>query len=169
MTLFTHFQRQFVLIVIVLLLTIAVTACGSLAPKTNTTSTTPSRSATPTMTGISNEGTSCPSHIIVTNPPPPPSVLVTPSAGKQLYMAHIGDTVEVDLPFGEAWTGPIHPSGVLQMQAPAGYAWGKTCIWQFLARSTGTTQLAFTGHALCKKGVPCFFAVNEAAFTIVVK
>ena len=169
MALFTHFQQRFVLIVIVLLLTITVTACGSNAPKTTTTNATPSRSATPTMTGNSSEGTGCPSHAIVTTPPLPPSVLLTPSAGKQLYLAHIGDTIEVDLPIGEAWTGPIHPAGALLMQTPAGYAWGNTCVWQFLARGTGTAPLAFVGHALCKKGVPCVLAVNEAAFTVVVK
>jgi hypothetical protein len=95
--------------------------------------------------------------------------LLTPSASKQLYVARIGDTIEVDLPFGEAWIGPIHPAGALLMQTPAGYAWGKTCIWRFLARSTGKAQLTFIGHALCKKAVLCFLSVNEAAFTVVVK
>jgi hypothetical protein len=169
MALFTHFQRRCVLMVIVFLLTVAITACGSNASKTTTTSTPPSHSAAPTMTGIPGEGASCPSHVLVTTPPPPPSVLLTPSTSKQLYLAHIGDTIEVDLPFGEAWTGPIHPAGVLLMQTPAGYAWDKMCIWRFMARSSGTAPLTFVGHALCKQGVPCFLSVNEADFTVVVK
>jgi Na+-transporting NADH:ubiquinone oxidoreductase subunit NqrF len=165
----TDFQRRLLLIVIVFLLTVAITACGSNASKTNATSLPPSRSATPTMISTPGELTGCPSHVIVTTPPPPPSVLLTPSASKQLYVARIGDIIEVDLPFGEAWTGPIHLAGALLMQTPAGYAWGKTCIWRFLARSTGKEQLAYIGHALCKKDVACFFSVNEAAFTVVVK
>jgi len=169
MALSTHFQRRFLLIVTVFLLTVAITACGSNASKTNANSSPASRSATPTMIGTPGEGTGCPSHVIVTTPPPPPSLLLTPSASKPLYVAHIGDTIEVDLPFGEAWTGPIHPAGALLMQTPAGYAWGKTCIWRFLARSTGNAQLTFIGHALCKKAAPCLLSVNEADFTIVVK
>jgi hypothetical protein len=169
MALSTHFQRRFLLVVIVFLLTVATAACGSNASKTNANSSPPSRSATPTMIGSPGGGTGCPSHVIVTTPPPPPSVLLTPSASKQLYVARIGDTIEVDLPFGEAWIGPIHPAGALLMQTPAGYAWGKTCIWRFLARSTGKAQLTFIGHALCKKAVLCFLSVNEAAFTVVVK
>ncbi len=169
MALFTHIQRRFLFMIIVLLLAVAVTACGSNASKTTTTSSPPSRSSTPTTTVIPNQGASCPSQVIVTTPPSPPTVLLTPSAAKQLYVAHIGDIIEVDLPFGEAWTGPIHPAGILLMQNPAGYAWGKMCIWRFQARSTGTASLSFIGHALCKKGVPCFFSVNEAAFTVIVK
>ena len=169
MALFTHFQRRFMFIVIVFLLTVTITACGSNVSKTTTTSSPPSRTATPMLTGIPGGVASCPSHVIVTTPPPPPSVLMTPSTSKQLYVAHIGDTIEVDLPFGEAWNGPIHPAEVLQVQTPAGYAWGKMCIWRFMARSTGIAPLAFVGHALCKKSVPCFLSVNEAAFTVVVK
>src|SRR5215831_8625886 len=123
MTLFTHFQRRFVTTVIVIMLTVMITACGSNASKTTVTSSQPSRSVTPTMISTPGQGTSCPSRIMVTTPPPPPSILLTPSASKQLYVARIGDTIEVDLPFGEAWTGPIHPSGALLMQTPAGYVW----------------------------------------------
>lgn len=169
MVLFTHFQRRFLFVVIVFVLTIAITACGSNASKTTTTSSSPQHSVTATLTGIPGQGTSCPSHVTVTTPPPPPTVLMTPPTSKQLYVAHIGDTIEVDLPFGEAWTGPIQPAGVLQMQTPAGFAWGNMCVWRFQARSTGTAPLTFIGHALCKKSVHCLFSVNEAAFTVVVK
>jgi hypothetical protein len=94
--------------------------------------------------------------------------LVTPSK-KQLYAAHIGDTIEVDLPIGTTWNGPIDLGSGLQMQKPAGYTWGKACVWRFVAHAAGTTQLTFVGRVMCKQRVPCLLAESAENFTVVVK
>ena len=105
----------------------------------------------------------------MTTPPPPADVLVKPSAGAQPYIAHVGNIVEVDLPFGNVWTGPISPTGGLQLQMPAGYASGTVCVWRFVAQSTGTVQLAFSGHAMCKHNIPCLLSEIYEAFTVVTR
>ena len=166
------FRRRCWLMVAVLMLIGALAACGtntSSVPSAGSSQQHASPGSTPTTTGGSGTETGCPSKASVTTPPPPADVLVKPSAGAQPYIAHVGNIVEVDLPFGNVWTGPISPTGGLQLQMPAGYASGTVCVWRFVAQSTGTVQLAFSGHAMCKHNIPCLLSEIYEAFTVVTR
>ena len=167
-----QFQRRCFLMITALLFFQVLTACGSNASKPTSTNVPASHTSTPRLTsgsGTSGTKTGCPNHDNVTTPPGSPTLLLKPSATRQSYLAHLGDTIEVDLPIGIAWAGPMNATGGLQMQTPAGYAWKTECIWRFVARSTGTVKLAFDGSALCKKAVPCLLSEIYEEFMVVVQ
>lgn len=128
---------------------------------------------TPTPTTIAGYGTSngCPSDAVVTSPPSTANVTVKIQNMNSTINAHVGDVVEIDLPFGHTWNGPTTSEGVLALQPPAGYAWktNSVCVWRFTAHSAGTTQLSFYGRALCKKGQLCPQFIMNVPFTITVK
>ena len=164
------FRRRCWLMLAVLMLIGSLAACGtntSNVPSAGSSQQHTSPGSTPTTTGGSGIETGCPSKASVTTPPP--DVLVKPSTGAQPYTAHIGNVIEVDLPLGVVWTGPISPTGGLHLQMPAGYASGTVCIWRFVAQSAGTSQLAFTGHAMCKQNVPCLLSEIYEAFTVITR
>ncbi|HXL36627.1 MAG TPA: hypothetical protein VN954_05435 [Ktedonobacteraceae bacterium] len=83
-------------------------------------------------------------------------------------VAHHGDVIEIQLPFGQVWNGPTTSQGVLQLQTPYGYASQTTnsCIWRFTAQGAGSTQLNFYGKAICKKGQMCPQYVVSVPFSI---
>src|SRR5690349_12819487 len=108
------------------LLIFMLAGCGT-HTGTGTGSTPP---VAPTVQGY---GTSngCPSDAVVSTAPAAPNVAVKPSDTGATVNAHVGDVIEVDLPFGVVWTGPAGSQGMLQLQTPAGYAWkaSKMCVW----------------------------------------
>src|SRR5437899_2585551 len=135
-------------------------ACGS-NPTTGGTAPTPTATATPTptFTTVQGYGSShgCPSDAVVSTTPRAPNAVGRFPTNNTTITVHVGDIVEIDLPFGERWTGPTNPQTMLQLQEPAGYAWKvkNACVWRFVAQSVGTTQVSFLGRAICVKGQLC--------------
>jgi hypothetical protein len=145
-------------------------ACGANGSGSTSTGSAPSPVPTSTSTGrVSSNG--CPSNAVVGTAPAPATLVLKPSDSRSTINAHLGDVIEIQLPFGQAWSGPTSSQGMLQLQPPAGYAWNtaKACVWRFLVQSTGTTQLNFFGKAICKKGEMCPQYIVSLPFTISVK
>ncbi len=164
----TFRRKSFLLIAsLAILLTFLLAACG-FKPGTGTGSASP-----PAPTTVQGYGTSngCPSDVVVSTAPAAPNVTVKLSDSTATVNAHVGDVVEVDLPFGILWTGPTTSQGVLQLQTPSGYAWkaSKMCVWRFVAQGTGTSQVTFYGRAICKKGQLCPQYITRLPFTFSVK
>jgi hypothetical protein len=151
------------------ILVLLLAACVS---NTNT-GTGSSTSATPSPTQVKGYGTAngCPRDMVLAGAPTKANVIIKPSNSSSTIVVHDGDVIEVDLPFGHRWDGPTISQGVLELQQPAGYAWKatNTCVWRFIAKGTGTSQLNFTGRALCKIGQMCPMYVLDMPFTIQVK
>jgi len=151
------------------LIVLVLAACGS---NTSTGSTSPGAgstpvAATPTTTASAS---GCPGTVMTTSPSPA-KIVLKQSDSNATITAHVGDVVEVDLPFGQTWTGPTVSQGELQLQGPAGYALptSKMCVWRFTAQSAGTTQVEFYGKAICQKGQMCPLYVMRIPYTIVIK
>jgi hypothetical protein len=85
--------------------------------------------------------------------------------------AQIGETIEIQLPFGLRWAGPTITGDGLSLQTPAGYASPDIgmCLWRFTALRAGISHLTFSAMALCVKGQLCPQYVLAVSFTIVVK
>jgi hypothetical protein len=85
--------------------------------------------------------------------------------------AHVGDTIEVRLPFGTKWTGPAQIPANLQEQPPTGYAFpsDNVCVWRFAAQSAGTATLDFHSQPICTKGEMCPMFITDNPVTIDVK
>lgn len=123
-------QKRLALIVsCVAILAFVLAACGS----SGGAGPTP----TPTPTSSQGYGTAhgCPSDAVVTPEPPAVNVTVTLSDANRTLTAHVGDVIEIHLPFGLRWTGPAISRGGLQLQTPAGYASPSKgmCIWRLHA------------------------------------
>ncbi len=142
---------------------------GSVTPGITPTSPGVAGAQTPTVTTTGGYGTShgCPSDTVVNPPLPKANVTVQPDV-KAAVTAHVGDIIEVHLPFGQKWGGPTSSQGGLELQKPAGYASlnGNVCVWRFVARSTGTAALNFNERALCKQGQMCPMYVRAVPVTI---
>lgn len=150
-----------------ILLMFILAACGS-ASGTGGTGSAPS--STPTAGGSTTAATGCPNN--ATDPgAPAANVLIKPSQANSTITVHVGDVIEVRLPFGHKWSGPTASQGQLELQAPSGYASNanSVCVWRFVAKGTGTTQLSFTSQALCKPGELCPQYIMSVPFTIDVK
>lgn len=151
------------------LLPFVLAACGSTGGPGPGTGSTP----TPTPTTVQGYGTAhgCPSDAVVTPAPPAANVTVKLTDANATIMAHVGDVIEIQLPFGLRWTGPTTSGGGLQSQTPAGYASTDSgmCIWRFSASSAGTTHLTFSARAICLKDQYCPQFILALLFTIVVK
>ncbi len=154
----------FLIVSLAALLAFTLAACGSGAR--------PASTATPTPTTIQGYGTAhgCPSDAVVTAVPPAAQVIVKRADAHAPIKAHVGDVIEIQLPFGQKWIGPLASVGGLQLHKPAGYAWPATkmCIWRFTAQRAGITQLTFSARAICKQRQPCPRFVMIVTFTIVV-
>jgi hypothetical protein len=167
-------RRKSLPLIVSLFIAVALllTACGKNAG-TSTGSTGSAPSSTPSPTVVQGSGTAngCPSNTVVSTAPSKPDVTVTLAEHNTTINAHVGNVVEIDLPFGQAWGAPTTSPDVLQLQTPAGYAWSanKVCVWRFTAQSTGTAHVDFSARALCKKGGFCPQYVMEIPFTISVK
>ncbi len=163
-------HKQLVLIVSgVALLALALAGCGSSGGSGPGSGSTP----TPTPTSSQGYGTThgCPSNAVVTPEPPAAQVTVTLSDANRALMAHVGDVIEIQLPFGLRWAGPTISGVGLQLQTPAGYASPSKgmCIWRLNAIQAGTTVLTFSAMALCTDGQLCPQYVLAVRFTMVVK
>ena len=128
---------------------------------------------TPAPTSVKGYGSAngCPSDMVVSTAPTKANVILQPSNANMTVTAHNGDVIEIRLPFGLKWGGPLASQGILQIQSPAGYAWktSKACIWRFIAQGTGSTQLNFSGRPLCKRGQMCPMYIMAVPFKITVK
>jgi FlaG/FlaF family flagellin (archaellin) len=164
-------KRKPLLMVVSLVIALAfiLTACGTITvPGSGSTGSSPSPTATTGSTGSTAEG--CPSNAVVTSKPTA-NVTVNIKNMNSTVTAHVADIVEVDLPFGQMWSGPTSSQNIMTLQQPAGFAWstGKVCVWRFTAQNTGTAQLTFSGRPICKKGEACPQYIMQVPFTIVVK
>ena len=157
--------RWFLIGSLITILAFMLAACGANSGSTTTTGASPSN---PTTTAASANG--CPSGTVSTAPTPA-NVLLKASNSNTTITARVGDVIEVDLPFGQTWTGPTASQGELQLQTPAGFALttSKMCVWRFTAQAAGTTQLNFYGKALCKAGELCPQYIMSLPYTIVIK
>ncbi len=159
--------------ILVLVFIFLLTACG-----TNTTTGSPSGSGAttqtpaPTATQSQASANGCPSSAVVTTQPAQAGVVLTNKNTGSTVNVTKGETIEVDLPFGHAWSGPANFSqGLLAMQTPAGYAssTAKACVWRFSATGTGIAHLSFVGRPICKKGEACPMYVMAVNFTLDIK
>jgi hypothetical protein len=162
---FLHSGSSFLLFVSGFALILILAGCGA-------GSATGSSGPPPTPTTIKGYGTTygCPSDAVVSSPPPA-NVTIQASQVNTTITAHVGDIIEIHLPFGSKWSGPTTSQGNLQLLTPAGFAMksASVCVWQFSAKSTGTTQLIFEKRALCKAGELCPQYIVNVPFTIDVK
>ncbi|GAC1393117.1 MAG: hypothetical protein NVS4B12_16570 [Ktedonobacteraceae bacterium] len=162
---------SFFLALVLLVLTCLVVACGSnIGSGSGAGSSGPTN---PSPTAVKGYGTAqgCPSDLVVSNAPSAANVIVKLNQTHAPITAHVGDVVEIRLPFGQRWTGPTALQGTLEVQQPSGYAWktDNVCVWRFVAKSAGTTTLEFHGQALCKAGQLCPMYIAEFPFVITVK
>lgn len=172
-----HVRRPSIWItaLLTIMLTLVLAACGDSTSSAGSGGTTSAPTATPTPALIKVQGygtdNGCPSDLVIKNAPSKANVTVLPANANDTIVAHNGDIVEVQLPFGHKWTGPTDSQGVLQLQQPAGYAWksGNICVWRFTATGTGTEKLAFSSQALCKTGQICPMYIMAVDFTVDVK
>ena len=141
-----------------------LTACG-----TNSGSSSTSTGTTPVPISTSTPNSyGCPSNAVVGTTSTPANIVLKMPNSNTTVVAHHGDVIEIQLPFGQVWNGPTTSQGVLQLQTPYGYASQTTnsCIWRFTAQGAGATQLNFYGKALCKKGQMCPQYVVSVPFSI---
>jgi len=117
----------------------------------------PDARATPTASQAYGAQYGCPNNTVVSSPPTPPDVVILPAQNNTTITVHLKNLIEMQMPFGHSWSGPISSQGGLQLQSPYGYAWkaGQACIWRFIADKTGTSKVTFTERSLCRKGQPC--------------
>ena len=165
------------LFLLILAFAFVSTACGAVAGSTSSTGTTGSGSVSaptvnPTAAGVPNPTTTegCPSTATVTTPVKA-TITVTGSSKDATVNAHTGDVIEFRFPFGKKWSGPKASQGGLDLQGPAGYVSkvNSACTWDFTAKSTGITQLAFNSQPLCKRGELCPQYIATFPFTVQVK
>ena len=166
--------------VLALILVFILAACG-----TNTTATgspsgngattqTPAPTATPGQSSTPGQASAngCPSSVVVTTHPAPAGVVLTSKNTGSTVSATRGEAIEVDLPLGHAWSGPVNFSqNLLAMQTPAGYesSAARACVWRFTATGTGTASLSFVGRPICKKGEACPMYIQAINFTVNIK
>lgn len=159
--------------ILALALVFILAACG-----TNTTTGSPSgngaatQTPAPTATQGQANANGCPSGAVITTRPAPAGVVLTNKNTGSTVNVTKGESIEVDLPFGQAWSGPANFSqGLLAMQTPAGYAssTARACVWRFTATGTGTAHLSFVGRPICKKGQACPMYVQAVVFTLDIK
>ncbi|BCL82642.1 hypothetical protein ccbrp13_51070 [Ktedonobacteria bacterium brp13] len=112
----------------------------------------------------------CPMATEYTADPVKANVVVTPSGSMTTVHAHVGDVIEIHMPFGESWSGPSSSQGNLSLQQPSGYGLksDKSCVWRFTAQSTGTTALQFNSRPICKAGQMCPMYIAVVPVTVAV-
>jgi len=172
--------RQMAILGIVGALFVVLSACG---PNTSSTTTgsgsggttgtpTPRPTPTPTIPTTGYAGIhGCPSDMTVSNAPKSVNVTIRNTDVNSTVIAHVGDTIEVRLPFGQKWEGPVQLPTNLEQQQPAGYAFipDHVCIWRFVAQGVGIANLDFTMQPLCLKGTMCPMYIADETFTVDVK
>jgi hypothetical protein len=168
-----HIRWQWFLGLCLLVLSILLVACGASTGSSGGSGSGNNGGVTPTPTSGQGIGTAngCPSNAVANSQTPKANVTVRPGQMNQIITTHQGDTVEILLPFGNKWTGPMTSQGILQLQQPAGYAStaDNSCVWRFTASGTGKQQLNFHSQALCKPGAICPMYITNVTFNIEVK
>ncbi|QBD79727.1 hypothetical protein EPA93_28615 [Ktedonosporobacter rubrisoli] len=152
---------------------LALVAAFVLASCGGSSTTNPQPTPPPQGTTAAGNGSAfgCPNNAVL-NPASKPNVTASLGNVNGTVTAHTGDVIAVQLPFGHKWTGPTRAQqDILQVQQPAGYAnqTTKMCVWRFVAKSTGSTQLIFHSQALCKPGQMCAMYIADMPITIEVK
>lgn len=157
------------LILLAALTILVLVACTSNRLKSNI-GTSPQPTQQPTTVQGYGATYGCPSDVVVTSLSAP-NVRIKPTDENSTVTAHVGEVVEVQLPFGHRWTGPNISGDGLQLLSPSGFAStaDKMCVWRFNALSKGLTQLAFSAQAICKKGQVCPLYVFAVTFRVEVK
>ena len=150
------------------LLALFVAGCG-----TTTTSLGSSSTATATPTRHLGGGLTvrpCPGPFGSAMTPGNNVVILTGTTANRTASAHVGQTVEVQLPTSKLWhyDASRSASAPLSLVQPAGVEDGQLdlCIWNFTAQAPGTATLAFTGSPLCEPNVPCPAIVLALTFTV---
>src|SRR5437588_8028327 len=106
-------RRSFFLAgVLVTVLAFVLAACGA---NTSTGSGTGSSGSTSTTPTASASQTGCPSTTAMSTVPAPANVVLKPSNNNSTTSAKVGDVIEIDLPFGQAWSGPVTSQGELTL------------------------------------------------------
>ena len=169
-------KQTFVYISLLSLLALAfvLSACGAASQTgSGSSGSTPTAAPATAPTAVKGYGTShgCPSDMVVSSAPSQANVLIKPANSQSTVTAHVGDVIEVRLPFGHKWGGPNSSPSNLQMQSPSGYAWtaDNACIWRFTATGTGNTVINFISQPLCKAGQMCPMYILEVPFKVDVK
>ena len=164
-------QRLLLLSFSVLVLIVVLAACGVNPGTTGSGGQPPTPTPAPAPGKGYGTSVGCPSNTVVSSAPTKANVTVQMSNLNVPITAHVGDVIEVRLPFGHKWGGPIASQDGLDLQQPAGYAWktDNVCIWRFVAKGTGTSQLLFHSQALCKPGEMCPLYITSIPFTVTVK
>jgi hypothetical protein len=179
-TVSTIHKQAFVYISLLSLLALALvlSACGAsqtggAGSTGNTPTSAPTSAPTTAPTPVKGYGTShgCPSDMVVSSAPTTANVVIRPANSTSTVTAHVGDVIEVRLPFGHKWGGPNSSPSNLQIQSPSGYAWtaGSACVWRFTATGTGSTVINFISQPLCKVGQMCPMYILNIAFKVDVK
>jgi hypothetical protein len=175
-TVSTLHKRTFAYISLLSLLALALvlSACGaSSTGGSGSTGSTPTSAPTAAPTPVKGYGTAhgCPSDMVVSGAPSNANVVIKPANSTGTVTAHVGDVIEVRLPFGHKWGGPNSSPSKLQMQSPAGYAStaDSACVWRFTATSAGNTSIDFISQPLCKAGQMCPMYILRVAFAVNVK
>lgn len=157
-----------------LMFVLAFSACGTNSTSTGSaptgTATISGATVTPTQGQATKDG--CPNSTVVTTAPPAPNVTLTNADSGSTVNAKKGDMIEINLPFGHAWQGPLTISqNLLEKQGPAGYTYptAKACVWRFLATATGTAHLSFEGRPICQKNQACPMYVMAVILTVDIK
>lgn len=153
------------------LLALVVAGCGT----TTTTSLGSSSTATATPTRHIGGGLTvrpCPGPYGSAQTPSENVVILTPSMPNRTASAHVGQTVEVQLPSNKLWrySATSHAAPSLTLDQPAGVEDGQhdLCIWNFTAQSPGTATLMFTGSPLCEPNMACPAIILAVSFTVTV-
>jgi hypothetical protein len=159
---------------VLFVLTFLFAGCGAASTGgSSTTGSSPTATPTAAPTPVKGYGTAngCPSDMVVGTVPTKANVILQPSDTNTTIIAHNGDVIEVNLPFGHKWGGPLTSQGILQLQTPAGYALktNKVCVWRFVAQGTGSAQLTFSERALCKMGQMCPMYITAVSFKVTVE
>ncbi len=157
-----------------LALALVLSACGaSQTGGTGSAGNTPTPAPTAAPTAVKGYGTShgCPSDMVVSNAPTAANVVIRPANSTGTVTAHVGNVIEVRLPFGHKWGGPNSSPSNLQLQSPSGYASSadSACVWRFTATETGSTVINFISQPLCKAGQMCPMYILRIAFNVDVK
>jgi len=163
--------RSFALFGSLLILVVLVTACGSNGGTTTGSGGSGGPTASPTAVKGYGSAQGCPSDVVMSNLPPSPNEVIQASQVNSTVTTSVGSTIEVHLPFGHKWQGPVNTTSVLQLQQPAGYALKSqnVCVWRFVAKESGTTKISFTSQAICKAGELCPMYIAVFSFNINVK
>jgi hypothetical protein len=147
---------------------------AGLATGTSTVTATASVSgtSTPTEAGTYNTATGCPQATQVVQWPSPPALIVTSANASKGVTVHVGQSLEVALPFGQRRSlGLSAGSPELLLNTPAGYgdASLKSCVWRFTAEQVGQATLNFTFAPICQAHMECpqFIGLTKISIDVV--